>query len=73
MSTPSRNVIAWFGRRPLGRCTGCPPPEPAYVVEMFLKHRRTGRLIHLDGHAPDSLTFREVMAMARTVRLLDLP
>ena len=73
MSTPSGPVIAWFGRRPLGRCTGCPEPAPDYAVEMFLAHRRTGRLIHLGGRAPDSLTFREVMAMARTVRLLDLP
>jgi hypothetical protein len=40
---------------------------------MFLTHRRTKSLIHFHGNAYDSLTFREIMAMARTARLLDLP
>jgi hypothetical protein len=73
IDTRSGAMNAWFGRRPQVRCRGCREPEPDYTVEMFLTHRRTGRAIHLHGNAPDSVTFREVMAIVATVRLLDLP
>jgi hypothetical protein len=73
LTTGSGTFDLWYGRSPLGRCTGCPPPDSQYAIIMRIRNARTGEPILFLGTARDSLDFREQLVMATTLRLLTLP